>query len=52
MAEHQYREPVTIFFRPEMLADLRKLAAEEERSLSAQLRLLVARGLRAEYEEE
>jgi hypothetical protein len=45
------REPVTIWFKPPQLSDLRRLAEQEERSLSAQLRLLVARGLAAEYEE-
>ena len=37
------REPVTVNFRPEQLADLRKLAEQEERTLSAQVRHLVAR---------
>ena len=54
MAEHRapHRMPVTINFEPSQLADLRRLALQEERSLSAQLRLLVARGLAAEYEPE
>jgi hypothetical protein len=47
-----HRLPVTIWFEPAPLSDLRKLAVQEERSLSAQLRLLVARGLAAEYETE
>ena len=46
------REPVTVNFRPEQLADLRKLADQEERTLSAQVRHLVARGLEATYEVE
>ena len=46
-----HRTPVTIWFEPAPLSDLRRLAVEEERSLSAQLRLLISRGLEAIYEE-
>ena len=46
------RESVTVNFRPEQLADLRKLAEQEERTLSAQVRHLVARGREATYEVE
>jgi len=54
MAKQQepVREPVTINLNPSQLSDLRQLARQEERSLSAQLRLLISRGLRAEYEVE
>jgi hypothetical protein len=48
MAEHC--QQVTVCLRPSQLDDLRKLAEQEDRSLSQLLRVLVARGLRAEYE--
>jgi hypothetical protein len=49
MAER--REPVTINFKSEQLANLRQLADQENRTLAQQVRHLVSAGLRAEYEE-
>jgi hypothetical protein len=51
MSESERREPVTVNFRVEQVADLRRLAAEEERTLSAQVRHLVSKGLEAELEQ-
>jgi hypothetical protein len=48
--EHR-KEPVTVNFDPDKLASLRELAAQEERTLSGQVRHLVALGLEAAYEE-
>ena len=50
MAER--REPVTINFKSEQLADLRRLADQEDRTLAQQVRHLVSLGLAAEYEPE
>jgi hypothetical protein len=49
MAER--REPVTINFKREQLADLRRLADQEDRSLAQQVRHLVMLGLAVEYDE-
>ena len=46
------REPVTVNFKREQLADLRRLADQEDRSLAQQVRHLVAKGLEATYEVE
>jgi hypothetical protein len=46
------KEPVTINFPAAQVEDLRRLAEQESRSLSQQVRHLVARGLEAEFEPE
>jgi hypothetical protein len=43
--------PVTVNFKPEQLAELRELAAQEHRSLSQQVLHLVSRGMELEYEQ-
>jgi hypothetical protein len=44
-------EPVTVNFRHDQVVELRALAAEENRSLSQQIRHLVGVGLAVEYEQ-
>jgi hypothetical protein len=46
------RQPITVNFKSEQLADLRRLADQEDRTLAQQVRHLVARGLEVEYEPE
>jgi hypothetical protein len=44
------RQPITVNFEAEQLANLRRLAIEEDRTLAQQVRHLVVKGLEAEYE--
>jgi hypothetical protein len=41
----QQREPVTVGFDPELLATVKRIAEQEDRSLSQQVRHLVAKAL-------
>jgi hypothetical protein len=46
------KEPITVNFSVEQIAELRQLAADDERSLSQMIRHLVVAGIRAEYTDE
>jgi hypothetical protein len=44
----QPREPVTVGFDPELLAVVKRIASQEDRTLSQQVRHLVAKALEAQ----